>query len=205
MKIKKKTLVVAILLILIIAFFVLKSVNKVNYVDNPQPKPVLGSGGIKLLEYADLQCPACKTMHPILKKVLDEFKGNVSYEFRHFPLLSIHKNAMLASEALECSNDFGKFYEFMDEAYERQREFDNRVSSKSARNVFKSIASDLNIDESFNDCLDSRVKSSYVRLELSEANKLRLSGTPSIFVNGKKVENSYNDIVEEIGKAMVRE
>src|SRR3989344_3644361 len=201
MKIKKKTLFVVLLLILIIAFFIFKSMNKANYVDNPQPKVPLGNGEIKILEYADLQCPACKTMHPILKKILSEYEGKVSYEFKHFPLVRIHQNAMLASEALECANDFGKFYEFMDMAYERQNEFDNKVSSKSAKKVFKSIASDLGIISSFNDCLDSGVKSSYVRFELSEANKLRLTGTPSIFVNGNKVDNSYDDVVDAVKKA----
>lgn len=191
---------VLVIVVLVIAFFVFKSLNKVTYEDNPQPKPTLGTGDIMILEYADLQCPACKSMHPVLKKVLDEFDGEVSYQFKHFPLTTIHLNSMKAAEASECANDQGKFYEFVDIAYERQSEFENSVSSSKASDVFKSIAADLGLDRSFNDCLDSGIKSSYVRLESSEANALKLSGTPSLFVNGEKVDNSYDDLVEAIKK-----
>lgn len=192
----------AVIVILVIAFFVFRYMNKVTYEDSPQPKPILGTGNIKILEYADLQCPACKSMHPILKKIMDEYDGDVTFEFKHFPLTTIHLNSMAAAEASECANDQNKFFEFVDMAYERQEEFENGISSGKAKDVFKSIAIDLGLDKSFNDCIDSGIKSSYVKLESSEANDLKLSGTPSIFINGQKIDNSYNDIVDAIKKAI---
>ena len=201
MRIKKRTLkiIFALVVILLLIYFGYKYSNKPSYPEITKSKPLFGNkdASVKIVEYADLQCPACRSFHPVIKKILQEYGQNISLEFKQFPL-SMHKNAFLAAQASECANDQDKFIEFVDIAYARQDEFDNKKSNNVASNAFKDFAKQLGLDETFNDCLDSGVKSSVVRFELAEANQLGLSGTPTIFVNGNKVSNSYEAIVNAI-------
>ena len=78
---------------------------------------------VTVTEYADLQCPACRSAHASLTKPLIEKYGTrIGYDYRHFPLSSIHRFAMEAAEASECAADQGKFWEFVDHDYEHQED-----------------------------------------------------------------------------------
>ena len=79
-----------------------------------------------LLEYSDLQCPACKSFHDLLKGFESsasadfEITKKVTLVYRHFPLYSIHKNAMTAAYAAEAEGLQGKFWEMIDLQYSKQ-------------------------------------------------------------------------------------
>src|SRR5262245_47990198 len=78
---------------------------------------------VVVVEYADLQCSACRTAHEsIVKPLLEHFGTHIRYEVRHFPLTSIHRHALDAAQAAECAADQGKFWEYADIAFARQRE-----------------------------------------------------------------------------------
>jgi len=51
---------------------------------------------VKIVEFADFQCPACATAYPIVKNVLSQNQNKVYFVFRHYPLSS-HKNAKVAA------------------------------------------------------------------------------------------------------------
>jgi hypothetical protein len=70
---------------------------------------------VTVTEYADLQCPACRSAHATLvQPLIAKYGTKIAYDYRHFPLTSIHRYAMEAAEASECAADQGKFWEFMD-------------------------------------------------------------------------------------------
>src|SRR3989338_10641304 len=76
---------------------------------------------ISVIEYGDLQCPACRTAHTtITQPLLEKYGTQIRFEFRHFPLRSLHRYAMDLAEASECVADQGKFWEYLDVAYEKQ-------------------------------------------------------------------------------------
>src|SRR3990167_6083874 len=64
---------------------------------------VATGSAVTLVEFGDYQCPACGTYHGIVKQLLEEFKEDVTFVFRHFPLENIHKNARMASAAVEAA------------------------------------------------------------------------------------------------------
>lgn len=54
-----------------------------------------------IVEFSDFECPFCSTLHPTLKKLVDESNGTINWQFRHLPL-PIHAHARLAAEIGEC-------------------------------------------------------------------------------------------------------
>jgi len=77
---------------------------------------------ITIVEYSDLQCPFCKSHHPTLIKISEEFSGQVKWVYRHFPLTSIHAEAFPAAVASECAAELGgeeAFWGFIDQVFER--------------------------------------------------------------------------------------
>ena len=57
----------------------------------------------------------------MVKQVKEEFGDQITFQFRHFPLVQIHRHALLASRAAEAAGFQGKFFEMHDLLYETQQ------------------------------------------------------------------------------------
>lgn len=196
MKIKKRTFkwTMLFILVLLVVYGVYSWSSRPVY-DNPfTPKPVFGNpqASVKIVEFGDLQCPACRAAHFETQRIKDEFKGNISYQFFHFPLRSIHPFAQKAAEAAECANDQGKFFEFVHIVYQNQES----IREKD----LKSYASTLGLNtESFSACLDSGAKRGIVEADLREGASKNIQGTPTFFINGKRLDDwRYDEFKAEI-------
>src|SRR3989338_699244 len=58
---------------------------------------------VTLVEYADFQCPACGVYYPLVEQLFKEYGDKVKFEYRHFPLVGIHKNAEIGAVASESA------------------------------------------------------------------------------------------------------
>jgi protein-disulfide isomerase len=143
--------------------------------------------------FSDFQCPYCEQFEtqtwPALKPLLP---AGSRFEFHHLPLESIHPNARAAAEASECAAAQGQFWTFKDalfvpEVWQRWTRSGNPAPD------FLSIAQSLKLDDgAFKTCLASRAGKARVDAEVAEATAVRVSGTPTLFVNGYQVENIYD-------------
>lgn len=146
----------------------------------------LGSGEIILVEFSDFQCPACQSVQEPLKQILAKYEGKVTLVYRHFPLSSIHKNAMVAAQAAEAAHLQGKFFEMHDLLFAKQAEWSEE---SDPRGIFASYAEQLGLDkDKFVGEIDGQTAKDSVSIDLLAATRYRLSGTPSFFVNGVKTE-----------------
>ncbi len=142
---------------------------------------------VTLVEFADLQCPACRTYHPVVKELLDIYPGDVRLIFKHFPLIAIHPNAMAAAIAAEAAGQQGKFFEFVDLAYEKQGEW---ASLPNPEDKFAELAKALGLDvNKFKSALSDNALEDKVEEQRNEGIKNGVQGTPSFFINGVKIEN----------------
>src|SRR5438046_2646498 len=103
-----------------------------------------------LIEYGDIQCPACQAWHGALKQIENtdkaddkKIKENVTFVFRHFPLVNVHQHAQIAAQAVEAAGRQGKFFEMMDVMYDNQAEW---ADSKDPVKIFEGYAKDLKLD-----------------------------------------------------------
>ena len=154
---------------------------------------------VTVQEFSDLQCPACRTVHlQLVSSLLQEHGERIRFEFKHFPLQTIHPLALRAAMASECAADQGKFWEYVDLAYMRQSEL--------SADALTEWAGELSLDTPlFERCLASEAKRDTVMQDYSEARSRNLRGTPTFLVNGKEVPtNELEQAIEEAEAAIVR-
>ena len=149
----------------------------------PHPKSNPNGAAI-VVEFGDLQCPACRTAHKsIVKPLLDKDGSVIRFEFHHFPLSSIHPFALAAAEASECAGDQGKFWEFVDLDYEQQ--------DKLSKGIFTEWGKTLHLNaDLFSRCQRSHIKRPAILDEYAMGEKAGVGGTPTYFVNRQKVEST---------------
>ncbi len=151
---------------------------------------------IVLVEYADLECPFCKDYHPVVRQIIDDYKGQVAWVYRNFPL-SFHLNAQKEAEAAECVADLGgnsKYWKFIDTLYERT----TSNGTGFALDKLAPLAKEIGVDQTkFTTCLNSGKFSQKVKNDLSEGQKINVTGTPStiVMINGtadKTIPGSFS-------------
>ena len=153
--------------------------------------PVLGKNDAKvtMIEFSDFECPFCKryfdeTLSQIIKEYVDT--GKVKLYYRHFPL-DFHPAAMPSALASECANEQEKFWEYHDKIFQEQ----DKIAGKTADVIttqLKSFAQKLGLNASrFSSCLDNAKYQANVDADLNDGRTAGVSGTPTFFINGKRI------------------
>lgn len=148
----------------------------------PAARPSAPAGGAFILVFVDYECPACRAFDSVLDAIEDEFAGRVAIGMIHFPLRQ-HKSAVLAANAAECAEGQGRFRAMSRELFRAQRELVN------ADLVAMASASGVGDTTTFRRCMLSADTLPAVADGLDVAAKLRLTGTPSVMVNGELFES----------------
>jgi protein-disulfide isomerase len=142
---------------------------------------------IFLIEYSDLECPFCKRFHETAKQVVTNYKGQVAWVYRHYPIEQLHSKALKETEAVECANEIGgqdAFWKLTDKIYEV-----TPANNGLDLATLPSLAASVGINEGrFKTCLDSGKYKEIVAKRVAEAIATGASGTPANFVINKKGE-----------------
>lgn len=141
---------------------------------------------VTLVEFSDFQCPACKYYEPTIQKVIKEYDGKVRLLYKHFPLKQAHKNAVTAAKAAEAAGIQGKFWEMHDKLFDAQEDW---AELGNPDDKFASYAKELGLDESqFKKDYSSKETEAKITDFENEGIEAGVVGTPSFFLNGKKLE-----------------
>lgn len=151
--------------------------------------PFLGSKNAKVIviEFSDYQCPFCRsfwkdTLPQLKKEYIDT--GKIRFVYRDYPL-SFHAMAQQFAEAAECAEDQGKYWQMHDKIFSEQDK-KGQGTITSTVNDLKLWAFQIGLDKNqFNQCLDSGKYKSEVQKDFDDGNKAGVSGTPSLFINGR--------------------
>lgn len=153
---------------------------------------------VTIVEFSDFQCPACKTAEASMERVLEKYQGKVKFIYRHFPLTSIHKNAMAAAIAAEAAGEQGKFWEYAKVLFEKQDTWDKLGSPAD---LFVNLAKEAGVAdlEKFKNEISKQAKRDLILTDMNLGNQLGIDATPTFFVNGNKVStNGLTLAVEKI-------
>ena len=146
---------------------------------------ILGNPAAKniMVAYEDFQCPACANFRPILESFPDQLT-DTKVVFRHFPLFTLHKNAIIAAYASEAAAAQNKFWEFGALLYENQPEWDSLSDPTEKFVEFAQKAGVEDLDKFKNNVVSKTFKSRVER-DVREGYGLNVSGTPTLYFNGK--------------------
>ncbi|MCS7251328.1 MAG: DsbA family protein [Thermoflexus sp.] len=164
----------------------------------PDGYPYKGNPEAKIIieEYTDFQCPACARYAREVGARLDEKyvkPGKVYYIFRYFPFLG--PESFRAAEAAACATEQGKFWEYEHMLLANQRG-ENVGWFSDDRLV--SFATQLGLDRgAFQNCLLSGKYRDFIRKSVEAANQRGVQATPTLFINGEKIEGLYDVIFYE--------
>jgi protein-disulfide isomerase len=137
---------------------------------------------ITIVEFSEFQCPFCSRVNPTVQQILDTYGDKVKVVFKHNPL-SFHQDAPLASEAALAAGEQGKFWEMHDMLFKNQRALKRENLEQYAQEL------GLNMDK-FKKSLDSGVHKAQIEADVAQARALGATGTPSFFINGRKVRGA---------------
>src|SRR6478609_7059566 len=134
---------------------------------------------IKIVEFLDYQCPFCAKAEPELRKLLHIYDGRVQLIVKHDPL-PIHPDSMLAHEAALAAANQGKFWEMHDLLFANPR----KVGIRDLLGYAAQLQLDL---AAFEQDLKTHRYHEQVLRDMALAQALGVSGTPTFFINGRKV------------------
>ena len=154
---------------------------------------------VVVVEFSDFQCPFCLNTAITVHEIRSKFERQVRFVFRQFPL-SFHAQAHLAAEAALAAHAQGKFWELHDLLFAHQKALERMdIESYAA-------STGLNMD-AFRKSLDQKSFETALAEDIDIGNKVHVQGTPTMFINGKRVANPSDTpaVLNTIHEALILE
>jgi protein-disulfide isomerase len=137
---------------------------------------------VTIVLFSDFQCPYCSRVEPTLKQALATYGDKVRVVWKHQPL-PFHANAQPAAEAAEAAREQGKFWEMHDALFDNQQTLSAETFERLARQ------NGLNLG-AFKASIASGRNKARIAEDQAAAARVGANGTPTMFVNGEKVEGA---------------
>lgn len=144
-----------------------------------QGSPVFGRQSARtwLYVFADFQCPYCAQVRSILQDFVARHP-DVSIIYKHYPIVTIHPEAMDASLAAWAAQQQGEFWSFHDILYANQ--------ASIGEGLYLQAAKELKLDlQRFNRDRKSAQALAAIKADMDLADSLGVSGTPFFVMNGQ--------------------
>jgi protein-disulfide isomerase len=138
---------------------------------------------VTIVEFSDFQCPFCRQAAPVVDEVLKAYPKEVRFVYKQFPLTQIHPRALPASKAALAAGNQGKFWEMFEELMNAQRQ---GLTDADIHDAAEKVGLDV---KRFETDLASAEVQKAVDEDMEAARSVDVRGTPTFFVNGRKVQN----------------
>jgi len=210
MTLKKSTYLLFFVFLLIVIFFISKTIqspkeNKNDVTIGYDNSIVIGSDDskVEIIIYSSLTCPHCAKFHnDVLPKIKREFveTGDAKIILTDFPLDLASLNA---SKIIHCAKDDSKI-KLLDVIYEKQKIWTQGNNIEAINENLKKIVNDLKINDfNFDKCLNDETSEKLIlegRIKAQE--KYKVDSTPQIIINQKKYDGptDFINIAKKIKK-----
>jgi len=141
---------------------------------------------VTIVEFGDLQCPACKAAQPTIEALVAA-EPNARFVFQNFPL-EMHNWAAKGAAYADCvgraSND--AFWKFISKTYETQSD----ITAQNVDEKLTAIADGAGVKGSdIAACADKPDTKARVDASIKLGKSVDVTGTPTVYINGRKVGN----------------
>ena len=139
----------------------------------------------QLVEFLDFECESCRAAHPLVEELKKEYGDRITFVNRYFPLPG-HRNSGTAALAVEASAQQGKYEQMSAKLFETQTQWGGKQQSQA--DLFRGYAQELGLDLARYDAAvaDENTKDR-IRKDSEDGTALGVTGTPTFFLNGKKL------------------
>jgi protein-disulfide isomerase len=137
---------------------------------------------VTIVTFSEFQCPFCSRIKPTFDKILETYKDDVQIAFKNLPL-PMHSNAEGAAQAALAAHEQGKFWEMHDRLFANQQALDRPNLEKYAQELGLDMAK-------WKAFVDGNKGKEQIEADKAEAGRIGARGTPTSFVNGRKIEGA---------------
>ena len=150
---------------------------------------------VTLVEFADYQCSHCQAAAVAIDEAMSAFRDQVKVVFVDFPIKGAYSER--AAFGAACAGEQGKFWQFHDLAFKEQM-------TLGVDGAVAALASKLGLDGGkFATCLASNIGPKRVAAGKAEGERLGLTGTPALFLNGRRLRSYERTALSaEIARAL---
>jgi protein-disulfide isomerase len=168
-------------------------------------RPVRGNKDAKItiVNYDDFECPFCARMHEAIVDVLKKYGDNVKVIYKDYPLTEIHPwadRAAVDSNCLAVQNG-DAYWDFADYVHANQASITGKEQHRTAPGMEEAVDKvtldigrkhNLNVDQ-LQACVKNQSQKATLTSSVAEANGLDVSATPTMFVNGERLEGAVGE------------
>jgi protein-disulfide isomerase len=168
--------------------------SKINLKGSPSTGP--SNAAVTLVEYSDYQCPHCRELYRTLKEIEPRYP-QVRFVFKDFPLTQIHPWAMTAAIGARCAYQQSPdaFFTVQSVIFESQ----DLLSAENAWDKILEFAARAGVPaDSYRACMASPETKAAVEADLAEGQALKISSTPTLFVNGREIVGGEKETLEQL-------
>ena len=162
-------------------------------------RPSRGAKGAKVVvvNFDDFECPFCSRMHETLfPQILKEYGDRVTFIYKDYPLAEIHPWAIHAAVDAGClaAQNGDAFWDFADYIHANKQVIDSGRTPDARLDVVDKMAlmqgQRHSVDVSkLQACLKAQ-NEEQVRASMKEADSLGVNATPTLFINGQKIDGA---------------
>jgi protein-disulfide isomerase len=149
--------------------------------------PTMGPKDAKvyLVEYLDPECESCRMFYPLVKQLMKDFEGDVRLVIRYVPY---HGNSKFVIALLEASRKQDRFWQTIEVVFRSQPQWGSHHNPQPEKLWgFITEVEGLDIAKLKEDMKDPAIQE-VIAIDVKDSQTLGVRGTPSFFVNGKKLE-----------------
>jgi protein-disulfide isomerase len=156
---------------------------------------------LTIVEFGDLECPACQKAQPNINQLMEE-EPKAKLVFQNFPLVTIHKWALTGAKYLDClgRQNSDAVWKFISLAYQHQSEINEQNADQMLRGYVKEAGGDPDAVAS---CVAKPETEKRVRDSIALGEKLGVNSTPTFYIDGRKLVGFGSNVPYEVVKEMV--
>lgn len=146
----------------------------------PADAPVL------LVEFSDFECPFCRQLNPAIEKLQKRYSSQVRWVFLNYPLVKIHPWAKAGAIASVCvaEQSTDAFWKFEPMVYDHQHDIKPDTAPQQLRTFAMAAGA---AGGPYDACTQSPEAAKRVDASIAQGESLGVNGTPTLFVNGRRV------------------
>ncbi|MCG3678534.1 DsbA family protein [Aliarcobacter butzleri] len=140
---------------------------------------------IYVVEFLDPECESCALFSPVVRKLYKEYHEDIQIVIKY---LANHKNSEFAIKLLEASREQNKYDEVLDVIFEKQPLWAQHNNEKPEL-LWELLTAIPNLDiAKLKNDMNNPKYDEIINTDTSDARKLGVRGTPTIFVNGVELK-----------------